>query len=106
MRDLVYKNLTSQDRKRRVISSSEVINKEGVRSVIRRHFVYMVREVPEIPNINPAPYIYVLKERNSKEQKEKFFCKIKGDIYAVNSGRFFRVTFLHSLNILLAAGAG
>jgi len=36
MRSLLYKNLTSADRSRRVIASSETTDKEGVHSVVRR----------------------------------------------------------------------
>ena len=99
MRDLLFKNLTSDDRKRRVISSSEITDKEGVRSIIRRHFICMVKEVKSEGIDKPAPYLYVLKEHNSKEHKEKFFCKIKGSVCAVNQGRLFLIVFMHSLRI-------
>lgn len=104
MRDLLFKNLTSNDRKRKVISSSEISDKEGVRSIIRRHFVCMVKEVKSESIDKPAPYLYVLKEHNSKEHKEKFFCKIKGSVCAINQGRLFLIVFMHSLRIdLLSA---
>ena len=99
MRDLLFKNLTSNDRKRRVISSSEITDKEGMRSIIRRHFVCMVREVKDGGIDKPAPYLYVIKEHNSKEHKEKFFCKIKGSVCALNRGRLFLIVFMHSLRI-------
>lgn len=103
MRDLLFKNLTSSDHKRRVISSSEITDKEGVRSVIRRHFICMVKEVigPDIQR--PEPFLYVLKEQNTKEQKQRFFCKVKGSICAVNRGRLFLIVFMHTLKIDLAA---
>ena len=104
MRDLLFKNLTSNDRKRKVIASSEITDKEGVRSIIRRHFICMVKEVRDEKIDKPAPYLHVLKEHNSKEQKERFFCKIKGSICAVNQGRLFLIVFMHSLRIdLLSA---
>ncbi len=104
MRDLLFKNLTSNDRRRKVISSSEITDKEGVRSIIRRHFVCMVKEVKDEGMDKPAPYLYVLKEHNSKEHKEKFFCKIKGSVCAINQGRLFLIVFMHSLRIdLLSA---
>ncbi len=104
MRDLLFKNLTSNDHKRKVIVSSEITDKEGVRSIIHRHFVCMVKEVKNDKIERPAPYLYILKEHNSKEQRERFFCKIKGSICAVNQGRLFLIVFMHSLRIdLLAA---
>ncbi|MDD2680229.1 MAG: hypothetical protein PHO03_05490 [Candidatus Omnitrophica bacterium] len=104
MRDLLFKNLTSNDRRRKIIASSEIIDKHGVCSTIRRHFICMVKEVKDGQNIEkPAPYLYVLKSHNTKEQREKFFCKIKGSLCAVHKGRLFLVIFMHSLKIDLVA---
>lgn len=101
MRDLLYRNLTSNDRKRRVIASSEVSVKDGLRSIIHRHFVCIVRELENNDVRRPLPYLYVLKERNTKEKQEKFFCRLKGSILAVYKGKLFLVLFMHSLKISL-----
>ncbi len=101
MRDLVFKNLTSTSRQRRILASSETIDKGGIRSIIHRHFVCIVREIKDKQASKPLPYLYVLKKQNSREQEEKFFCRIKGSIYAVNKGRLFLVLFMHSLKINL-----
>ncbi|HTY45642.1 MAG TPA: hypothetical protein VMD52_06615 [Patescibacteria group bacterium] len=101
MRDLVFKNLTSSDHKRRIVASSEVADRQGVRSTIHRHFVCMVKEVKDANIPKPNPYLYVLKQRNTKEQTEKFFCRIKGSLYAVNKGKLFLIIFTHSLKICL-----
>lgn len=111
MRDLLFKNLTSDDRKRRILSSSEIVDKEGVRNIICRHFVCIVKEInpaliaegevkdDQMPK--PLPYLYMLKKHDNKEKKEKFFCRIKGSLYAVNQGRLFLIHFMHSLKITL-----
>lgn len=101
MRDLLFKNLTSEDKKRRVIITSEIADKDGVRSVIRRHFVCIVKEAEEDQGQRIAPYIYVLKEHNTKEHREKFFCRIKGSIYAICGERRYLILFTHSLKINL-----
>jgi len=103
MRDLLFKNLTSTDKKRRVISSSEIVDKEGIHSVIHRHFVCMIKEVEGNKVSQPAPSVCVIKEHNTKEQKERFFCKIKGSMYALNNKKLFLILFVHSLKINLAA---
>jgi len=102
MREMVFRNLTSGDRRKRIIATSEVADKEGVRSFIRRHFVCMVREVQDT-NERPAPSIYVLKEHNSRKQLEKFFCRIKGSVYAQHQGKLYLIIFAHSLSITLTA---
>jgi hypothetical protein len=102
MREMVFRNLTSDDRRKRIIATSEVADREGVRSFIRRHFICMVKEVKDT-NERPQPSVYVLKEHNSRKQKEKFFCRIKGSVYAQHKGKLYLIIFAHSLNITLTA---
>jgi len=102
MRDLLYKNLTSDDKRRKIIASSEISDKEGVRSVISRHFIWLLKEVKDCSVKNkPASSIYVLKEKNTKECKQKYFCRIKGSIYAVAGSKIFLIMYMHSLKIHL-----
>ena len=105
MRDLLFKNLTSQDKKKKIIASSEIADNAGVRSIVRRHFICLVREVsPQCQNerINKiTPCVYILRQENTKEQNKKFICRIKGSVYAVNNGRLFLILFTHSLKINL-----
>jgi hypothetical protein len=105
MRNLVFKNLTSDDRRKRIITSCEVADKRGVHSVIQRHFVCMVKEVKDYETQKPSPYLFVLKERNTKDQKEKFFCKIKGSVCAVSGGKIFLVLYMHTLRIDLTTSS-
>jgi hypothetical protein len=104
MRDLLFRNLTSLDRKRKILASSEIFDKSGVRTVVRRHFVYIVNEVsPEAAVTKKPSYLFVLKVRNTKERTEKFFCRMKGCIYAVSNNKVYVITFMHSLKICLSA---
>lgn len=103
MRDLIYKNLISEDRKRKIVATSEITDKEGVHSVIRRHFICIVKEIKDNNMQGPVPYVYVLKKRDTREQKEEFFCRIKGSMFAVNCGRLFLIQYMHSLKIDLSA---
>ncbi|MCX5698720.1 MAG: hypothetical protein NTX01_03370 [Candidatus Omnitrophica bacterium] len=101
MRDLLYKNLTFPNRGRKIIASSEVADKAGVHSVVRRHFAYIVKPIPSTAVIKPQPYLYVLKERNTKQKLEHFFCKIKGSVLAENKEKFFQIFFVHTLSVEL-----
>ena len=103
MRNLLYKNLTSLNRGRKIIASSEVVDKEGVHSVVRRHFAYIVKPIQGADLFQSQPYLYVLKERNTKLKCEHFFCKIKGSILAVNGGSLFKILFVHTLSVNLTA---
>jgi len=102
MRDLVYKNLTSQAKGRKIITSSEIVDKQGVRSIIHRHFVCIFKEMEEQKKIDgQAPSLSVIRERNTREQRERFSCKIKGGVFVEHKGRHYLIYYLHSLNINL-----
>ena len=101
MRDLLFKNLTSNDKRRKIITSSETVENQGVRSVIRRHLVCIVKEVKSASSEKTTPDIHVIRERNTREGREKFFFRIKGSVYAVSKGRLFLIVFAHSLRICL-----
>jgi hypothetical protein len=103
MRDLLFKNLTSNDKQRKVLASSEIFDKSGVRTIVRRHFIYFVREVTDNKIEKQEPYLFIVKERNTKEKRERFYCRIKGSVYAVYNNRIYLVRFMHSLKINLIA---
>jgi hypothetical protein len=105
MRNLLYKNLTSPDRGRKIVTSSEITDKDGVHSVVRRYFACIVRQVESANVDKPAPSLYVLKVKNAKEKREHFFCKIKGNILAVNKGKLLLILFVHTLSVELTATA-
>jgi len=63
----------------------------------------MIREINDPGSGKPQPYLYVLKEHNTLQQKEKFFCRLKGSVYAASQGKFYLICFMHSLRINLAA---
>jgi hypothetical protein len=99
MRDLILKNLTSVEKKRRVLSSSETAESQGIRSIIRRRFICIVREIKGKQTQKYLPYLYILKARNTRELSETFFCKIKGNVYFIYEGKLFLILYAHSLKI-------
>ncbi|MDD5155854.1 MAG: hypothetical protein PHF11_05145 [Candidatus Omnitrophica bacterium] len=105
MRNLVFKNLTSQAKKRKIISSLETTDREGLHSVIRRHFIGVVKEIKGDNFPQGSPSVYILKEHNNKEQRGRFLCRVKGRIYLNANGRRFIVFFMHSLKITLCAAS-
>jgi hypothetical protein len=101
MRNLLFKNLTSNDKRRKIIVSSEIVDKKGVRSVTHRHFVCLIKEAQDGKISSPQPYVYVLKKHNSKDQTGRFFCKIKGNMHIAVDKQVFLVVFMHTLRISL-----
>ncbi|MCM8801562.1 MAG: hypothetical protein NC912_06165 [Candidatus Omnitrophica bacterium] len=102
MRDLLFKNLTSQDKRKRVISTLEINEEEGIYSIIRRHFICLIKEIKDKPLPKPLPCLYILRETNHKKQLQKFFYRIKASVYIVRKEGLFQVLFAHSLMIILS----
>ena len=99
MRDLVFKNLTSSDRKKKIIYSCEVIRKRGMHTTIRRHFVCKVFEIKDIFKEKPLAQVYISRNLNRIRHQKSFFCRMKASLYAKNKGRLFLILFGHSLKI-------
>lgn len=103
MRDLLYKNLTSGNKTRKIIATAESFERQGVRNIINRHFICLVKEIKNNDLQKPMPYLYILKERNTRENREKFFLKMKGSLYTIYKGKIYLILFMHSLRIRLSA---
>ena len=102
MRDLLFKNLTSDNKKRKIILSSETSVKEGLRSRIERHFIWIIKEVPgQGIQAKPQSALYVLREKNNLGCSQKFVCRIKGGLYTVFNGRIFLIMYMQTLKIQL-----
>ena len=100
MRDMVFKNLTSQDKRKKVLWASETINEDGILTRIHKYLIYIVKEVKkEEAKKTPKPEVYVTKQRNTKDRTEKFQIKMKGNIYCLAKERCFFVSFCHTLKI-------
>jgi hypothetical protein len=100
MRDMMFKNLTSIDKKKRVLWASETINEDGILTKIHKYLIYIVKEVKkeEVCDTD-KPEIYVIKCRNTRDKTEKFQIKMKGGIYCISKERCFFVNFCHTLKI-------
>lgn len=100
MRDMIFKNLTSHDKRKRVLWASETINEDGILTKIHKYLIYIIKEVKKDKIVkSPKPEIHVLKQRNTKEKTEKFHIKMKGSIYCVAQEKCYFVTFCHTLKI-------
>ncbi|MFH1578353.1 MAG: hypothetical protein ABIC18_04720 [Candidatus Omnitrophota bacterium] len=87
---------------KKIISSCEVVEDQGVRTMIRRHLVCKAIEVENRARKRPSSQIYIRKIRNSALQKKGFFCRMKVSLYTRTNGKLFLVFLGHSLKIELS----
>ncbi len=111
MRELVFKNLTSEDKKKKDLFITETIDREGMRTVTQRHSTYMVSNrktfashsgleewQKKVPAYNKR-HVFVFKKRNTKEKKDSFICDVVGKFYAVVKKDVYSIAFKHSFEI-------
>lgn len=100
MRDLVFKNLTSNQKGRKVLCTYEKMEQGGVLTRIKRSFVYIIKNAHDSQAKKLyTPHLYILKIKDTHVNKEKFLCRIKGSIHIVNDSKLYLVAFSHSLSI-------
>jgi hypothetical protein len=101
MRNLLFKNITSEDRRQKKLSSSELIEQEGLYTSINRHMVCRIMNVESQASILARPNLYVYRRRDTKLNLEEFYCRIKGQLYCANEDNIYLVSFINSLRIQL-----
>lgn len=101
MRDLLFKNLTSQEKHKRRLSMTETVNQNGILARTNRHAVYSLDEVASADQKIESPILNVIRFHDSKTKTDKIFCKMKGKIYAFFNEKVYLVSFVHTLRIEL-----
>ncbi len=118
MREILYKNLTNLDSKKRDLYIREVVERDGITARIEKRCIYFVREIicikdpsdleclKSLKETNEAwkkRHFHVLRNHNSNTGEDKLTCKVAGTLYAIIGQYVFCVAFIHSLKIDLSA---
>lgn len=111
MRELVFKNLTSGNKKRKDLFITETVEREGIKTVTQRHSTYIVNsrskcntqkeleDWQKTASVSNKRHIFVFKKRNTKEKKDSFVCDVVGKCYAIVKNDVYSIAFKHSFEI-------
>ncbi len=99
MRDLIFKNHTSSDKTKRLVSTYETIEERGKHTAIRRHFVYKLLDITDSFRNKPEPEIVIQRNLNRALGQETVFCRLKGSMYVRTEDKLLLVLFSRSLRI-------
>ena len=112
MRELLFKNLTSDNKRRKDLYITETVEKNGVKTITRRHSVYIIGGHTRIKDKNqlmhyktdiPIPatkrHVFIFKKRDTKQKKDSFVCDVVGKFYAVVQKELYSIAFKHSFEI-------
>lgn len=112
MRELLFKNMTSQDKKRKDLYVSETVSRDGVVTTTQRHSTYILNACNKFNTLEKMTewknkidlktekrHIFVIKKRDTKTNKYMFICDVVGRFYAVSGFDIYSIAFKHSFEI-------
>ena len=114
MREVVFKNLTSINSRKKDIFLKEVFEREGIVAKTERRCFYFIKNIKHLEsdeelqnwlgsqgnsNMVNNRQFHILKEHNDIHLEDKIICKILGTFYAVINKSIYTIGFLHSFKV-------
>ena len=114
MREVVFKNLTSVQSRKKDTLLREVFERDGVVARTERRSFYFIKDVMHLASdeelqrwvtsqekeAEPVKrHFHILKEHNDGLGEDKLICKITGTFYAVVDKKLYTIAFLHSFKV-------
>ena len=116
MREVLFKNLTSVESRKKDILLKEIFEKDGILAKTERRYFYFIKDIHHLKDeeefqawmgeqnkTSPSTkrHFYILKERNDELGEERLICKVAGMFYAVVGRDVYSIAFLHSFKVRL-----
>lgn len=114
MRELIFKNLTTQASKKRDISVKEVTERNGLVSSTTKRSIYFIRGIHKVKskdelkswldkrkndsNLNKK-FFHILRNCSSKNKEDKLICKMRGSFCIISGNVIYNIVFIHSIRI-------
>ena len=117
MREVLFKNLTSVQPRKKDILLKEVFERDGIVARTERRSLYFIKNVNHLHTDGELQrwvasqenregpvkrHFHIMKEHNDVLGIDKFICKIFGVFYAVVDKDIYTIAFLHSFKINFA----
>jgi hypothetical protein len=119
MREVVFKNLTSVNSRKKDILLQEVFEKDGLVAKTERRCFYFIKDIVHLEkqedlqkwmNVQDGSGVaakrqfYIFREHNDKLGEDRLLCKILGSFYVIVDNTVFTVAFMHSFRVVFAKG--
>jgi 5'(3')-deoxyribonucleotidase len=112
MRELLFKNITSGNKKRKDLYVSETSDENGITTTTQRHSTYIMGACNKFNSLEQLQewkktigpnagkkHIFIIKKRDTKLNKDMFICDVIGKFYAVTGCEIYSVVFKHSFEV-------
>lgn len=111
MREVLFKNLSSSNPRKKDIVLRERFEKDGMTAQTERRCFYFIRSIDQMSGGNDFEgwlathnqdqdinkrHFHIFKEHNDSLGADKVICKIAGRFYAVVGQKVYTIAFLHS----------
>jgi hypothetical protein len=114
MREVVYRNLTSINSRKKDIFLQEVFEKDGVTAKTERRCLYFIKDIIHLDTpadlqkwiakqsesgaMNKRQF-YIFKQHSDSPGEDKLICKILGNFYAIVNNSIYVIVFLQSFKV-------
>lgn len=115
MREIVFRNLISQDKRHADISITEVFENKDVVTTAEKSCIYVIKKQEllgpslncEIPyliedlskNNCPKRQFFITRFQDEKKHSEYLFLRVLGDFYVVFANQLFLVSFKYMMKV-------
>lgn len=114
MKELLLRNLISDDRRKKEILLSESCERKGCLQRLEKKSVYIVRDIMRMSdNFDLKSYLdqkknegllspkqtYIIKSYDTKKSQDKFTYKVWGDLYAILDDKVYLVRLMQYLKL-------
>jgi len=114
MREILFKNLTSSNLRKKDTLLREVFEKDGIVAKTERRCFYFIKDVLPMdgesslqkwldsqngPGAPSKRHFHIIKEHNEILGEDKVVCKIVGTFYAVFNNTVYCIGFLHAFKV-------
>lgn len=111
MREILFKEIVSDNLRKKNTVVVEVFEKKGVLAKTERRFFYFVKDLTRIEDDTELrewigshniikkegqKHFYIMREHNEKVGIDRVICKITGTCYAIFNNIVYTIGFLHS----------
>ena len=114
MREVVFKNMVSDNSRVKNIFLQEVFERDGMVARTERRCFYYIKEVTpmqEVKNLEKwverkntieplgKRQFHIFKQHSDQKGEDKLICKIIGTFYAIVNTKVYTIAFLHSFKV-------
>lgn len=114
MREVVYKNLTSANSRKKDIFLQEIFEKDGITAKTERRYFYFIKDIVNLAQpddlqrwvsshgavgVADKRQFHIFKWHSDTSGEDRVICKILGNFYAVVNNAVYTIAFLHSFKV-------